>query len=359
MKEEMENKLKIGKAFSDGLKDMSLEPNPVIWEQVSKNIPNKPNNTFGKSWIAPIAVVAVVASIIIGYMIFSAQEQIIPDNNIVENNVNTPQTNSNKEIANIQSQVDSVVDVENNSINNVSEKTNLIDLEPCGDKPKDEEIKIQPKKPELTQEKPNLVINSNPKPVIIKTSHTDNSQEPINQTTVAKPEPIKHEIKIDTNIIFSSDPTICFGENARLNVDGGEYYLWSNGSGSNAITVEPVNNSTYSVTVTDKYNYQHVHEFSVSIDKECTTIYLPNAFTPNGDGNNDIFKALGENILEFSMQIMNREGRIIFTTNDINTGWDGTFNGNPLPSQVYIYSIVYKNGRGVHNTLKGQVTLIR
>lgn len=123
--------------------------------------------------------------------------------------------------------------------------------------------------------------------------------------------------------------------------------------------MEPVNQSTYTVTVTDKYNYQHIHKYTVSVDRECTAVFLPSAFTPNGDGNNDVYKAVGEGIQDFKMQIMNRKGMLLFQTNDINTGWDGTFNGSLQPAQVYIYTVVYENARGEQKVLNGQFTLVR
>ena len=161
------------------------------------------------------------------------------------------------------------------------------------------------------------------------------------------------------SIKYSADPVICFGEDARLEVNGGEIYHWNNGDIMSSTTVHPVANSDYSVTVTDKYGSEHIHVYHVTIDKECTAVSVPSAFTPNADGNNDIFRAYGENIASFNMQIMNRQGQLLFSSTDINQGWDGMFNGELQPAQVYVYTIIYTNGRGEQNIKKGQFTLLR
>lgn len=71
---------------------------------------------------------------------------------------------------------------------------------------------------------------------------------------------------------------------------------------------------------------------------------LPNAFSPNGDGINDIFKPQGNcNADEYNLQIYARSGAVIYETKDINSGWDGSINGNPVPVGAYYYLVRYKN----------------
>ena len=70
------------------------------------------------------------------------------------------------------------------------------------------------------------------------------------------------------------------------------------------------------------------------------TIFTPNAFTPNGDGKNDLFKlTVPENceVIKFSMQIFDRWGRRVFTTDDVFESWDGTFDGQILEEGVYLW----------------------
>ncbi len=93
------------------------------------------------------------------------------------------------------------------------------------------------------------------------------------------------------------------------------------------------------------------------------TFYMPNAFSPNGDGNNDRF--FGKGVLEgssnFSMTIWNRWGEQVFETNDPAEGWDGTLHnqGASAPIGVYLYIVTYIDPRGNAEELKGYATLIR
>ena len=90
-------------------------------------------------------------------------------------------------------------------------------------------------------------------------------------------------------------------------------------------------------------------------------LYIPSAFTPNGDGINDTFIPKGIFINEFEMFIFDRWGTMIYSTDDITKPWDGSVNGSSLNTQneVYVYSILVKNFRMEKRTYKGTVTLIR
>ncbi len=72
-------------------------------------------------------------------------------------------------------------------------------------------------------------------------------------------------------------------------------------------------------------------------------IFIPNAFSPDGDGLNDMFMATATSdyIQKFQMLIFDRWGGQIFESNDIFLGWDGTLHGKPLPGGIYTYKISY------------------
>lgn len=93
------------------------------------------------------------------------------------------------------------------------------------------------------------------------------------------------------------------------------------------------------------------------------TYFIPNAFSPNGDGNNDFFlgKGIFRGITDFEMTIWNRWGELIFQTDDPELAWNGQKNNNgaPSPNGVYVYKIQYTEPRGAVQNLKGFVTLIR
>lgn len=101
---------------------------------------------------------------------------------------------------------------------------------------------------------------------------------------------------------------------------------------------------------------------SVEVFKDCY-IDVPNAFTPNGDGNNDYFfprQLLSSSVLSFRMSIFNRWGQVIFETSKADgRGWDGKFNSEDQPQGVFVYliDVVFKNG--ATEKYQGNVTLLR
>lgn len=88
-------------------------------------------------------------------------------------------------------------------------------------------------------------------------------------------------------------------------------------------------------------------------------IEMPNAFTPSSGDRNSIFKPAPIELKEFRMDIYNSNGVMMFTTNNIEEGWDGTYKGNPQPMAVYIYIVKFTNKNGVTATQKGELMLIR
>jgi len=112
------------------------------------------------------------------------------------------------------------------------------------------------------------------------------------------------------------------------------------------------------VTATDENGCSASDEVvvGVSFSKD---IFVPNAFTPNGDGKNDIFKMYGHGVVEVSFRIHDRWGTLVFESKDPSAGWDGVYNGEQLSSGVYYYSLVTTYVDGDERKKTGDVTLIR
>lgn len=102
--------------------------------------------------------------------------------------------------------------------------------------------------------------------------------------------------------------------------------------------------------------------FSISNEVEVVpamTFYIPNTFTPNGDGLNDTFGVTGEAIKNFSMVIYNRWGQAVYETDNMNAQWDGTYNGIAAPQGSYAYSVTAQGPNGGRQTRKGTFNLIQ
>ncbi|MBD3638433.1 MAG: gliding motility-associated C-terminal domain-containing protein [Crocinitomicaceae bacterium] len=88
-------------------------------------------------------------------------------------------------------------------------------------------------------------------------------------------------------------------------------------------------------------------------------IFIPSAFTPNGDGENDMVYVRGQNLEEIDLKIFDRWGELVFEATDQSQGWDGTFKGKPLDPDVYVYHLKAVCFDGQETLIKGNITLLR
>ena len=87
---------------------------------------------------------------------------------------------------------------------------------------------------------------------------------------------------------------------------------------------------------------------------------MPNAFSPNGDGINDTYHVKKyQNITEFRALIFNRWGQCLYTWNEIDGSWDGTYKGRPVKDGVYFVRVRAKGGDGKEYDIKKDVNLLR
>lgn len=102
--------------------------------------------------------------------------------------------------------------------------------------------------------------------------------------------------------------------------------------------------------------------FKVVIVDEDFTVYIPNTFTPNDDGVNDVFNVKGVGLKKegYVMEIFDRWGALVYSTKDIDLGWDGMVKGKKAQDGVYIYNVKVIGGNGVgKKEFKGHVTLMK
>ncbi|MFT3705160.1 MAG: gliding motility-associated C-terminal domain-containing protein [Agriterribacter sp.] len=97
----------------------------------------------------------------------------------------------------------------------------------------------------------------------------------------------------------------------------------------------------------------------VVVNDNTKELFIPNAFTPNNDGKNDIFKVYGTSVKSVEISVYNQWGNLMIATSDNNKGWDGTYKGKQQPVGIYLYAIkiqLYNNGTVIRN---GTISLVR
>lgn len=119
---------------------------------------------------------------------------------------------------------------------------------------------------------------------------------------------------------------------------------------------QPETTTTYTVNILDEYGCVASDKVTVSVDG---VLYVPNAFTPNGDGDNDVFYVKGADITEYQLFIFNRWGDLIFESTDMNQGWDGTYKGVRAKTDVYVYKVKYSDVDTPNQTRTGHINLLR
>lgn len=160
------------------------------------------------------------------------------------------------------------------------------------------------------------------------------------------------------------DQTITFGNSTTINATGGTTYNWIPPTGLSCTTcpspvASPNSTTTYVVTVTDANGCTSTDTITIFVDYICGKVFIPNAFSPNGSGFNDILYVRGNCIVELDFVVYDRWGEKIFETSNPAEGWDGTKNGKECDAAVFLYYFEAKLITGETVTGKGNVSLIR
>src|SRR5665213_2835755 len=139
------------------------------------------------------------------------------------------------------------------------------------------------------------------------------------------------------------DTSVVADQPLQLNGTGGDFYAWSPAEGLNNENIsDPVAllgaSQEFILKVTSIAGCTAVDTIDVTVYKLKPDFYVPDAFTPNGDGRNDIFRpiAIGMKSLDY-FKVYNRLGQLIYSTNTLNEGWDGTFKGRAQDPGVFVW----------------------
>lgn len=164
-----------------------------------------------------------------------------------------------------------------------------------------------------------------------------------------------------TDLNLGEDTTICQGKTLTL-LGQGTQTIWSTGETGASIKVEKP--GTYWATVTDTCTDYRVTDTIVVQDTLCLDMYcrfqFPNAFSPNGDGLNDILKPVYYGALDqYILLVYNRWGQRVFNSSRLDNGWDGYIQGAPADQGVYFYQYRYYCPVRGYVEAKGDISLIR
>lgn len=186
------------------------------------------------------------------------------------------------------------------------------------------------------------------------------------------PKPVSDTVTVvvvpPVQVFAGNDTNIVAGQSLQLNATGADTYQWSPSTGMNNSNIanpivklpDEVQEVTYALKGTTAqgcigYDTVKVYQF-----KTVPQIFVPSAFTPDGDGRNDILIPVVAGIKQFeNFSIYNRLGQLLFTTPSVGVGWDGTYKGLKQPPGTYVFVATAIDYLNHHLIKKGTVVLIR
>ncbi|MCQ2285339.1 MAG: gliding motility-associated C-terminal domain-containing protein [Bacteroidales bacterium] len=183
---------------------------------------------------------------------------------------------------------------------------------------------------------------------------------PLATETISAPKTIATNDTEELPLVYSHDTSICRNAKLLLFVSNAQSVSWNIGQKNNSIEIYPEEDFTYIATARKIDGRDTV--IRIKVDVFDCGLYIPNAFTPNGDGLNDEFKIQVPedlNISNFEMSIFEPSGRLIFHSKNETQGWDGNFQGGKSSQGTYFYVVTYKDRVGEKHVEKGQLILYR
>ena len=162
---------------------------------------------------------------------------------------------------------------------------------------------------------------------------------------------------------IGDDILIPHGNSVQLNASGGISYIWSPPDFLTDPNIAdpvatPMYDILYFVTITDTLGCISTDSINIIIGEN--EIWFPNAFSPDGDNVNDVFRPRAFNLGNYTMFVFNKWGQLLFETDIPGEGWDGNFRGKRCPDDVYVYTARFSFADSAGpKTIRGNVTLIR
>ena len=173
--------------------------------------------------------------------------------------------------------------------------------------------------------------------------------------TINQPSAIEVDAKPDT--------TISAGESVQLIGEGGPFWLWTPATSLSCSDCQnpvatPEETTTYYLTVIGDSGCSATDSVTIVVEDN-SDFFIPNIFSPNGDGHNDILYVRGKNISNIEYVIYDRWGNKMFESHDVGDGWEGTYNGKPVNAGVYVWYVKFSLDNKEETIKKGSVSLVR
>jgi gliding motility-associated-like protein len=175
--------------------------------------------------------------------------------------------------------------------------------------------------------------------------------------------------------IFPDKDTIALGESTNIRIEGaqGNYsYRWINDPSLNRLDIAdpsaaPTETTTYTVEIFNEDDpcgcvlIRNVQIVVLDLPCEDPYVFIPTAFTPNGDGINDVLRVYGPHIERLNLEIYNRWGELVFETDDVDGEWNGNHRrtGQPAEGRTFAYVLSVECIGGETYTKRGNVTILR
>ncbi len=178
----------------------------------------------------------------------------------------------------------------------------------------------------------------------------------------------------DILVSLGDDQTILLGDSITLHAETnspGALFSWKSSEGeifadSQQVVIRPTVTTAYTVSVLDTLSGCGATDVIIVLVDKTRRIFIPNAFSPNGDGINDTFHPFGGNDVKKirQFQVFDRLGAMVFKAADIpvgdpELGWDGKFRGSPLSPGVYVWTAEIEFLDGASELFRGEVVLMR
>lgn len=179
---------------------------------------------------------------------------------------------------------------------------------------------------------------------------------------------IKKVIEVKFNSVIAdfdfTNPAVTYNANFINLSKNAQLFFWDfyDGNSSNEFepshTYEQVGSYTVCLSATNFMGCSDTLCKKIDVDAGWT-FYVPNTFSPDDDNLNDIFYAYGTNIKDFKISVFDRWGELIFSSTDIENGWNGTFKGMPVQNDIYVWKADFNDLKNKNHALTGHIQVLR